>query len=272
MVTLAAVTTGGWLSTVAFSSSVTFPVFPASSVAVTVTFLLARSMLPDVMVYDAVQVPVPPSEAASTPPPNSLKSISTEAISPLLSPVPVLSQVAVTWSPTIYSPPVPPAPLMVTLAAVTTGGWLSRVASVLSLTVVLLDASSVAVTLTLILVASMLPDVMVYDAVQVPVPPSEAASTPPPNSLKSISTEAISPLLSPPEVLFQVAVISSSLINIPPVPDAPDKLILAAETTGDWLSRVALSSSVVADELPALSVAVTTTFRLVASMDPSAIV
>ena len=82
--------------------------------------------------------------------------------SALLSPVAeVLFQVAVTTSPTRKAPPVPVAPLMLILASVTTGGWLSTVAFVESSVVVLIPALLVAVTETFLFVPSMDPATIV---------------------------------------------------------------------------------------------------------------
>ena len=69
-----------------------------------------------------------------------------------------------------------------------------------------------------------------------------------------------------------VAVTVSPTRNAPPVPLAPLRLILAAVTVGGWLSTVAPVSSVVVVGLPALSVAVTITFRPVVSIVPGTIV
>ena len=54
------------------------------------------------------------------------------------------------------------------------------------------------------------------------------------------------------------------------MPVAPSMLTFASVTVGAWLSTVALEVSAVVVVLPALSVAVTDTFLLVASMLPDA--
>ncbi len=100
---------------------------------------------------------------------------------------------------------------MLIRASVTVGAMLSTVALVVS-AVVVVPAALVALTLMLRLVASMEPDVMEYVAVQV-LPPFDVATTaPPPNWLKSMVTPVIPALLSPPAVLFQVAVTVSPIL------------------------------------------------------------
>src|SRR5438105_7987721 len=67
---------------------------------------------------------------------------------------------------------------------------------------------------------------------------------PPPNWLKStVTPEIVSALLSPPAVLFQVAVTVSPTLKAPPVPVAPLMLILGSVTVGAMLSTVALVRS-----------------------------
>ena len=89
----------------------------------------------------------------------------------------------------------------------------------------------------------------------------DAGTAPPPNSVKSIVTDAMSPLLSPLTVLSHVAVTASPILNVPPVPVAPVKLMLEAVTTGGFASTVALLLSAAVVALPASSVAVTATLR-----------
>ncbi|MBA7706029.1 hypothetical protein ES703_114874 [subsurface metagenome] len=64
----------------------------------------------------------------------------------------------------------------------------------------------------LILVPSMLPDAIVYVASHVSKEFEATTAAPPPNAVKSTVTPDISLLLSPPTVLFQVAVTTSSTI------------------------------------------------------------
>ncbi len=97
-----------------------------------------------------------------------------------------------------------------------------------------------------------------------------ATAEPPPNWLKfTVTAEMVSALLSPPAVLFQVAVTVSPILKTPPVPVAPLMLMLASVTVGAMLSTVAFVVSAVVVALPTLSVAVTAMFRLVASMSPA---
>ena len=99
--------------------------------------------------------------ATAAPPPNWVKfTVTPLMVSLLLSPPAVLFQVAVTVSPILKAPPAPVAPLMLIFPSVTTGAMLSTVALVVS-TVVVLPPAFVAVTLTLLSVASMEPEVMV---------------------------------------------------------------------------------------------------------------
>ena len=100
---------------------------------------------------------------------------------------------------------------MLIRASVTVGAMLSTVALVVS-AVVVVPATLVALTLMLRWVASMEPDVMEYVAVQV-LPLLDAATVAlPPNWLKSMVTPVIPTLLSPPAVLFQVAVTVSPIL------------------------------------------------------------
>ena len=164
-------------------------------------------------------------------------------VSLLLSPPAVLFQVAVTVSPTIKAPPEPLAPLILKLASLTTGLSLSTVALLLSAVVVVLVALSVAVTETLRLLASMLPppsSVRVKLAVQVPALLAATTAAPPPNWLKSTVTPLMSLLLSPPAVLFQVAVTVSPTLKAPPVPVAPLILIFPSVTVGLLASILSL--------------------------------
>src|SRR3569623_746676 len=80
----------------------------------------------------------------------------------------------------------------------------------------------------------------------------------------------VSALLSPPAVLFQVAVTVSPSLDAPPVPLAPLMLILASVTVGATLSTVRLVVSAVV-VVPAPLSAVTETFLLVPSMAPEAL-
>ena len=106
-------------------------------------------------------------------------------------------------------------------------------------------------------------------AVQVPEELVAATAAPPPNCVKfTVALEMVSLLLSPPAVLFQVAVTVSPILKAPPVPDAPLMLIRPSVSVGATLSTVALLVSAVVVMLPALSVAVNDTLRLVASMAP----
>ncbi|HWQ72672.1 MAG TPA: hypothetical protein VN370_10170 [Desulfitobacteriaceae bacterium] len=109
------------LSTVALVVSVVVVTSPSLFVALTDIFRFEPSIEPWAMVYEAVHVPEL-LVAATTPPPNWLKSTVTELISLLLSPVAVLFQMAVTVSPILNAPPVPVPLLMEILASVTTGG------------------------------------------------------------------------------------------------------------------------------------------------------
>ncbi len=93
----------------------------------------------------------------------------------------------------------------------------------------------------------------------------------PPNWLKLkvvFALKRVSLLLSPPAVLFQVAVTVSPILYAPPVPVAPEMLRLPLVTVRGMLSTVALlvSAAVV---LPKGLVAVTLTFLPVASMEPA---
>ena len=107
----------------------------------------------------------------------------------------------------------PVAPPMPIRASVTAGARLSTVALVVSAVVVVLPALSIALTETLRLVASTLPAVMVYLAVQVPALLVAVTALPPPNWLKSIVTVLmVSALLSPLAVLFQTAVTVSPIL------------------------------------------------------------
>ena len=95
------------------------------------------------------------------PPPNWLKSaVTLEMVSLLLSPLPVLFQVAVTVSPILNAPPVPLPPLMLIRASVTVGAMLSTDKLLVS-AVVVLPELLVAVTDTLRVVASTDPAVIV---------------------------------------------------------------------------------------------------------------
>ncbi len=149
----------------------------------------------------------------------------------------------------------------------------STVALVVSAVVLVLPALSVAVTETFLFVPSMAPAVIVVVAVQVPLELVAATALPPPKALKStVTPEIVSLLLSPPAVLFQVAVTVSPILKAPPVPVAPLRLRLPSVTVGARLSTVALVVSAVVVVLPALSVAVTETFLFVPSMAPAVIV
>ncbi len=203
-------------------------------------------------------------------PPNWLKStVTLLMVSPLLSPLAVLSQVAVTVSP-ILNRSTPDPPEIPMLPSVTVGAILSTVALVVSAVVLVLPALSEAVTLTFLLMASMAPAVSVVLAVQVPALLVAATASPPPNWLKSmVAPLMVSLLLSPPAVLFQVAVTVSPILYAPPVPDPPEMLILASVTAGATLSTVALVVSNVEVKLPALSVALKETFLLPPSMAPA---
>src|SRR5262249_15000769 len=81
--------------------------------------------------------------------------------------------------------------------------------------------------------------------------------------------EMVSALLSPPAVLFHVAVTVLPILKAPPVPVAPLMLILGSVTVGAILSTVALVVSAVVVLLPALSVTDTDTLRFVVSMEPT---
>ncbi|MNV69462.1 hypothetical protein D3C71_1623740 [compost metagenome] len=101
--------------------------------------------------------------------------------------------------------------------------------------VVVLPSALVAVTLTLRLLRSMEPAVMVWVAVQVPLLFVAATAAPPPNWLKSIVTPVmVLLLLSPPPtaVLFQVAVTVSPILYAPLVPVAPEMLMAPLVTVG----------------------------------------
>ncbi len=148
----------------------------------------------------------------------------------LLSPPAVLFQVAVTVSPILYAPPVPDAPLMLMRASLTVGATLSTVALVLSAAVVLPVA--VAVTDTFLFAPSIAPEVRVWVAVQMPPLLLAATAAPPPNCEKSMVTPVTPALLSPPAVLFQVAVTVSPILYAPPVPDAPLIEMLPSVTVG----------------------------------------
>src|SRR3569832_57337 len=154
-------TVGAILSTVALVVSAVVVVLPALSVAIIEIFLFVTSIEPGVIVLVVVQVPDEFVAATADPPPNWLKStVTLERVSVLLSPAAVLFQVAVTVSPILKSPPVPLAPLMLILASVTVGATSSTVALVVS-AVVVVPVKLVALTETLRLLASMLPDVRV---------------------------------------------------------------------------------------------------------------
>ena len=100
-----------------------------------------------------------------------------------------------------------------------------------------------------------------------------ATAAPPPNGEKStVTPEMVSALLSPPAVLFQLAVTVSPVLKAPPVPDAPEMAIRASVTVGAMLSTVALVVSAVVVDSALLSVAVTDMLRLVPSMAPAVIV
>ena len=239
MLRLPSLTTGLSLSTVALVVSAAVVLLPALSVAVTETLRLLASILPppsSVKVKVAVQVSLLLLATTAPPPPNWLKStVTLLMVSLLLSPPAVLFQVAVTVSPTMKAPPVPLAPLMLILPSVTTGLSLSTVALLVSAVVSAFEEVSVAVTETLRLVASILPppsSVRVKVAVQVSLLLLAATAAPPPNWLKSTVTEATSLLLSPPAVLFQVAVTVSPTIYAPPVPLAPLIEMLASVIVG----------------------------------------
>ena len=100
--------------------------------------------------------------ATAVPPPNWLKSaVTAPIVSGLSSPLAELSHTAVTVSPmrSVLAVPVAVARPAI-LASVSTGATLSTVALVVSARVVVLPASSVAFTVTLRLVPSMLPAAM----------------------------------------------------------------------------------------------------------------
>ncbi len=110
-------------------------------------------------------------------------------------------------------------------------------------------------------------------AVQVPAEFVAATALPPPKALKStVTPEIVSALLSPPAVLFQVAVTVSPILKAPPVPVPPLRLRLPSVTVGARLSTVAFVVSAVVLVLPALSVAVRLMLRLIASRAPATIV
>jgi hypothetical protein len=108
-------------------------------------------------------VPLELIAATALPPPNWLKStVAAEIVSLLLSPLAVLSQVAVTVSPILKAPLLPLAPLMLMFASVTVGAWLSIVPAKVPLVwVVGFPALSVAVMERFTLVVSIEPAVMV---------------------------------------------------------------------------------------------------------------
>ena len=98
-------------------------------------------------------------------------------------------------------------------------------------------------------------------------------AVPPPKALKlTVTVEIVSALLSPLLVLFHVAVTVSPILKAPPVQLAPLIEMFASVTVGATLSTVALLESEVVVVFPALSVAVTDTFRLVPSIEPATIV
>jgi hypothetical protein len=91
----------------------------------------------------------------------------------------------------------------------------------------------VAVTDTFLFVASMAPAIIVYVAFHVPELFVAATAAPPPNWLKSTVTPIIvALLLSPPAVLFHVAVTVSPILYAPPVPLAPLMEMFASVTFG----------------------------------------
>ena len=98
-------------------------------------------------------------------------------------------------------------------------------------------------------------------AVQVPELLLAATAAPPPNCVKfTVTPEMVSELLSPPAVLFQVAVTVSPILNAPPVPLAPEIESLASLTVTATLSTVALVESAAVADWPLLSVAMTDTY------------
>ena len=153
--------------------------------------------------------------ATAVPPPNWLKSaVTAPIVSGLLSPLPELSHTAVTVSPmrsVLLAPVAVPRPAM--LPSVSTGAMLSTVALVVSAAVVV-PLLSVALTETLRLVASTLPDVTTYFAVHTPLASLLAATAvPPPNWLKfTVTLLTLSVLLSPSTLLFQVTVTVSPIL------------------------------------------------------------
>ncbi len=172
-------------------------------------------------------------------------------VSLLLSPVPVLFQVAVTVSPILKAPPVPLAPLSEIFASVTVGATLSTETFEVS-AVVVLPLAEVAVTDTLRLVASTAPATMVYEAVQVPEEFVAATADPPPNSLKSMVTPVMSLLLSPLAVLSQVAVTVSPILYVPPLPDGDEVITILASVTFGPGATVAGEKSSVSSAIMAL--------------------
>src|ERR1043165_4868013 len=110
------------------------------------------------MVYVAVQMPLLFVAVTAVPPPNWLKfTVTAEIVSALLSPAAVLSQLAVTVSPILKTPPGPGPPVTLIWAAVTVGGILSTVALFVPVVIFVFPALSVAVTATLTLVVSIEP-------------------------------------------------------------------------------------------------------------------
>ncbi|WP_373888127.1 DUF1775 domain-containing protein [Massilia sp. Root418] len=156
-------------------------------------------------------------------------------------------------------------------ASLTVGAMLSTTALLPSALVVTLPASSVTVKLTLRVPLSTAPAVTVKVAVQVPEDALAVTAEPPPNWLKSTVALAMSLLLSPPAVLFQVAVTVSPILNAPAVPEPPLMLRLASLTTAAWLSTLRpVVSALVA--VPPPLVALTETFLPVWSMLPAVMV
>nr|WP_233198558.1 MULTISPECIES: hypothetical protein [Luteimonas] len=164
--------------------SVPLPVMP-------LTTRLNAAPLPDTLAMVASAVPVDVNEKSSTE-------------------RPVTDSVKVTVKDTeVSAPDAPPAGAIASMA----GSVLSTVALLVSARVVRLPALSVALKLTFRPLALMPPATRVYVADHVPPLFVATTAAPPPKPLKSAVTLLIvSLLLSPPAVLFQVAVTVSPIL------------------------------------------------------------